>query len=136
MQELNSSKWASYSKTSGGNSSKQNFNDYYERYKEYYKKYYQRNKDDYYKNYSGYSGKNYYNRQTSNEEQKLAQYYANLELPFKAPMDEVKKAWKKLLLKYHPDKHADAEKNKTATLLTQKLNEAYFYIEKYWKNIK
>ena len=61
----------------------------------------------------------------------LAEYYANLELPYGAELDLVKASWKRLLKKYHPDMHStEPEKKRIATLLTQKLNEAYKAIEK------
>ncbi len=129
MKEFNSGRKDSYSKKSGGYSSREKFDEYYEKYKYYREKY----------RGSGYEGSSRggsYTGKKSEEEKKLAQYYANLELPYGAGMDEVKKAWKRLLMKYHPDKHQDKEKVKTATVLTQKLNEAYFYIKNYWKNKK
>jgi hypothetical protein len=94
--------------------------DYYEQAKSYYQNYYR-------KKYS-YQKQNY---NASAKNQRHAQYYANLELPNGAGLEEVKKAWKRLLKKYHPDKHSlDEEKRKVATILTQKLNEAYFALEK------
>jgi DnaJ-domain-containing protein 1 len=67
----------------------------------------------------------------------LAEYYANLELPYGAELDMVRASWKRLLKKYHPDIHStDPEKKRIATLLTQKLNEAYRAIEKAKKEDK
>ncbi|MFQ5673441.1 MAG: J domain-containing protein [Nitrospinales bacterium] len=61
----------------------------------------------------------------------LAGYYANLELPPGAGRDEAKRAWKRLLKKYHPDLHsAHPEKRKVATELTGRLNEAYRILDK------
>jgi len=45
-------------------------------------------------------------------------YYEILEIPRTASQDEIKKAYRKLALKYHPDKGGDQEKFK-------KINEAY-----------
>jgi DnaJ-domain-containing protein 1 len=88
--------------------------------------------------YQNYNKKNYYQKQdykSTVKNEKLAQYYANLELPNGSNLEEVKKAWKRLLKQYHPDKHSlDEEKRKVATVLTQKLNEAYFELEKELKN--
>ncbi|MDP6699084.1 MAG: J domain-containing protein, partial [Candidatus Latescibacteria bacterium] len=36
----------------------------------------------------------------------LAGYYANLDLPYGADLAAVKTAWKRLMKKYHPDRHA------------------------------
>ena len=61
----------------------------------------------------------------------LRRDYANLEVPFGASRSEVKKAYKNLLKKHHPDKFAsDPEKLKTATLICQKLGESYTRIMK------
>lgn len=56
----------------------------------------------------------------------LRQDYANLEVPFGAGIEDVKKAYKTLILRYHPDKHAgDAEKLRIATEITKKINESF-----------
>lgn len=56
----------------------------------------------------------------------LARDYANLELKPGAPVDDVRKSYKRLLIKYHPDKFADSpEKQAIATEVTTKLNESY-----------
>ena len=78
------------------------------------------------------------NRNSSNNtnnnnfhDEKLSRYYANLEIPYGSDLETVKKAWKKLIRKYHPDLHSnDQLKVKVATQLTSKLNEAYKEIEK------
>ncbi len=60
------------------------------------------------------------------ERQRLMQYYANLELPPFAPVDEVKRAYRDLMKRYHPDRHgADPERHKAATELAQSLTRAY-----------
>jgi DnaJ-domain-containing protein 1 len=57
---------------------------------------------------------------------KIAQYYANLEIPIGSDLKTVKSAWKRLMRKYHPDIHGnDKEKQKIAIELTQQLNRAY-----------
>ncbi len=64
----------------------------------------------------------------------LAQYYANLEIPNGSDLQEVKKAWKRMLKKYHPDLHSrDTKKQQTATRLTQGLTTAYNEIKKAYK---
>lgn len=62
----------------------------------------------------------------SPQEQQLAQYYANLELPVTASTDDVRRAYKEMMKKYHPDKHAgDPARHKAATELAQSLTRAY-----------
>lgn len=62
---------------------------------------------------------------------RLEQYYTNLEVPYDSDLDTVKRSWKRLLKKCHPDLYAnDPSKHETAHDLTSKLNEAYREIEK------
>jgi hypothetical protein len=64
--------------------------------------------------------------QKEKERETLKQDYANLEVAYGAPFEEVKKAFKRQLIKYHPDKHASQpEKAKVATEITQKINASY-----------
>ncbi len=56
----------------------------------------------------------------------LRQDYANLEVPFGADIEDVKRAYKALIMRYHPDKHSgDPEKLRIATEITAKINESY-----------
>ena len=56
----------------------------------------------------------------------LRQDYANLEVPYGAPFAEVKKAYKRLLRRYHPDRNAgDPEAFRIATEITKKMNVSY-----------
>lgn len=56
----------------------------------------------------------------------LARDYANLELKPGAAEEDVRKSYKRLLIKYHPDKFAGSpEKQAIATEVTTKLNESY-----------
>ncbi|MFQ3619772.1 MAG: J domain-containing protein [Spirochaetales bacterium] len=65
-------------------------------------------------------------------EEHLRQDYANLEVPFKSDFPTVKKQYKTLLRKYHPDQFAqDAEKYSHATEITKKLNESFQRIKAY-----
>ena len=51
--------------------------------------------------------------------------FAALELPLTAGVDDVRHAWKTLVGRYHPDRHAtDPERERLATELTRKLTEA------------
>jgi len=53
-------------------------------------------------------------------------WYANLELPLGASAAEVKAAYRRLMRRYHPDKHAlDPDQAKVATEISQKLRTAY-----------
>ncbi len=61
----------------------------------------------------------------------LAQWYANLEIPYGSDLRTAKQAWRKLMKSYHPDLHSKDEKKKEiATELTRKLTEAYQGLEK------
>lgn len=56
----------------------------------------------------------------------LAGYYSNLEVPYGSDLETVRRAWKRLVRKYHPDLHSkDPEKRRVANELTQGLNRAY-----------
>jgi len=56
----------------------------------------------------------------------LIKDYRNLELEAGASLTEVKKAYKRLLSLYHPDRHADdPEKQRLATEITSRLNGSY-----------
>ncbi len=57
---------------------------------------------------------------------RLRQDYANLEVPFGADIETVRKSYKTLMMKYHPDKHAgDPEKQSVALEITKKINESF-----------
>lgn len=59
-------------------------------------------------------------------------WYKSLDLQPGADVKEVRRAYRKLLLKYHPDKFAnDPEKQKAATEVTRKLTEAYNGLTRY-----
>ncbi len=56
----------------------------------------------------------------------VARAYANLELTPPASLDEAKAAWRKLMAKYHPDRHqGDEKKLELATKVASRLTEAY-----------
>jgi len=60
-----------------------------------------------------------------------ARYYANLELAPGASYSEIKTAYRKLLSKYHPDKHhQNPEQTETAAEISKGLNQAMAYFEK------
>lgn len=60
----------------------------------------------------------------------LRRDYDILEVPYGAPLESVKKSYKRLLRRYHPDRNADdPEKLKAATEITKKINVSYRRIE-------
>ncbi len=78
------------------------------------------------------SRENQDNYSLANQNHKICQHYANLELPFGAPLEEVERQWKKLMKKYHPDLFANApEKLPDAQKLSQSLTEAFQAIKDY-----
>jgi DnaJ-domain-containing protein 1 len=57
--------------------------------------------------------------------------YAAMEVPVGSDFETVRKSFRALMRKYHPDRHAGSpEKQKAATELTQRLTEAYTLLEK------
>lgn len=59
------------------------------------------------------------------QDEELAGYYANLEIPYGSDLATVRAAWKDLMKKYHPDLHgADPEKQKLAGEITARLTRA------------
>jgi DnaJ-domain-containing protein 1 len=68
-------------------------------------------------------------RRTSSDED-LRRAYAALEVPFGADFEAVRKSYRTLMRKYHPDRHASApDKLKAATEVAQQLTQAYKLIE-------
>lgn len=58
-------------------------------------------------------------------------YYKILELEYGADFNEIKKSYKKLLKKYHPDLFQNKpDKLKSAQEVTRQINEAYTYFER------
>ncbi len=51
-------------------------------------------------------------------------HYDVLEVPVNAPQDKIKEAWKKMLLKWHPDKYKGPNKEEALDKI-QKINSAY-----------
>jgi DnaJ-domain-containing protein 1 len=63
-------------------------------------------------------------------EDELRRAYAALEVPFGSDLATVRKSYRALMRKYHPDRHTGSpEKLKSATELAQKLSAAYQIIE-------
>lgn len=56
----------------------------------------------------------------------LQRAYANLELTPPVTAEQAKAAWRKLMARYHPDRHqADPQKAELATKVAARLTEAY-----------
>jgi DnaJ-domain-containing protein 1 len=67
-------------------------------------------------------------------ENKIAQYYAQLEVPYGSDLETVKQSYRRLMRKYHPDLHSgNPEKQKVATELAQALSRAYNELEQILK---
>ena len=63
---------------------------------------------------------------TSEAEARIGRFYANLELPVGASAAEVKAAYRRLMRRYHPDKHVnDPHAAQVAHELTHRLRTAY-----------
>ena len=61
---------------------------------------------------------------------RLAGLYANLEVPYGSDLDLVRQSWRRLVKKYHPDRHgSDPERRRVATELTAELTRAYRELE-------
>ena len=59
-------------------------------------------------------------------DESLRQDYANLEVPFGSDIDTVRRSYKALMLKYHPDKHGgNPREQKIALEITKKINESF-----------
>ncbi len=66
---------------------------------------------------------------------KIAEYYKRLDLPYGASFDEVRASYRKLMRKYHPDLHVgNPKKQKAATELTMRVTQAYNELEEHLKN--
>jgi DnaJ-domain-containing protein 1 len=58
--------------------------------------------------------------------------YAALEVPAGSDFETVRKSYRRLMRKYHPDLHASTpDKSRAATDLTQRLTQAYKTLEKH-----
>ncbi|MDR0602408.1 MAG: J domain-containing protein, partial [Treponema sp.] len=61
--------------------------------------------------------------------------FAELDLPFGAPEKECREAYRRLLKKHHPDRHAKHPENfRAATVKTARLNAAFDRIEDWRKS--
>jgi DnaJ-domain-containing protein 1 len=68
------------------------------------------------------------------KEKRLRELYSQLEVPYGADFEEVKKSFRRLMRKYHPDLHVgNPAKHKAATQLTMSLTVAYNELEAHLK---
>lgn len=74
------------------------------------------------------SGSGFKRKETSAEKEKKA--FKNLEMEKTKDFSAIKKQYRKLVKKYHPDRQTDEKKRKTAEKITAKLNDSYAYLEK------
>jgi DnaJ-domain-containing protein 1 len=59
-------------------------------------------------------------------DESLRKDFANLEVPFGSDIDTVRRSYKTLILRYHPDKFGgDPEKQRVALEITKKINESF-----------
>lgn len=73
----------------------------------------------------------YYQDSKIEESAEDKKYYKVLELEYGSDFNQIKKAYRRLLKKYHPDLYqTDTEKLKTAQEVTKQINEAYTYFER------
>ena len=73
-------------------------------------------------------------RASQEGEKTIHDFYANLEVPFDSDLDTVRKSYRRLMRKYHPDNFADdPEQEAMATNLAQELSVAYEAIKTYLK---
>ena len=63
----------------------------------------------------------------------MAAHYKTLGVDYNADDTTIKKAYRKMMRKYHPDLHQDPKKKKAATKLTVQISVAYDAIEKHRK---
>ena len=82
--------------------------------------------EDAYRQHNDQTYKQNQYRPQSQPQTDLSKDYKNLELKPGSTTPEVKKAYKRLLSLYHPDRHAgDPGKQRLATEITSRLNDSY-----------
>jgi DnaJ-domain-containing protein 1 len=71
-------------------------------------------------------------RRTAAGDDAIRKAYAALEISAGSDFETVRKSYRRLMRKYHPDLHGgSAEKQRDATALTQRLTEAYKILERH-----
>lgn len=65
---------------------------------------------------------------------KMAEHYKTLDLPPDATWEQIRQQYRKLMRKYHPDRHGgNPKKQKAATELTMRVTQAYNELEQHLK---
>jgi len=65
----------------------------------------------------------------------VRQAFFDLEVPVGSKLEEVRRSYRRLLLRYHPDRHeSDQERRRTAIEITQRLSMAYSRITAYYSS--
>lgn len=95
-----------------------------------YQKYRQQGQNFYNQHKNGGSGGGGSARSSAFSGMDESKYYQTLELKPGASFEEIKKAYKKAMKKYHPDRFQDESKRQYAEDLSRKINEAYGYFKK------
>ena len=69
---------------------------------------------------------------TASGDDAIRKAYAALEVPAGSDFETVRKSYRRLMRKYHPDLHGGTpEKHRAATDLTQRLTQSYKTLEKH-----
>jgi DnaJ-domain-containing protein 1 len=85
----------------------------------------------------GSAGRRSHGSPFQRENDKLAEYYKVLDLPYGADFAQVKTSYRKLMRKYHPDRHVgNPKKLKAATELSMRVTQAYTALEEHLKDKK
>ena len=74
-------------------------------------------------------------KKTLNPNEDIMIDYANLNLDFTKNIEVVRKAYKKLVIEYHPDKYSDEKLKETASKIIVKLNKSYTRLSNYIKSL-
>lgn len=65
----------------------------------------------------------------------LRKDFANLDIPFGSSLEKARAAHRKLMVSYHPDRHAsNPDKQKIATEITQRVNNSFQRIRHYYES--
>jgi DnaJ-domain-containing protein 1 len=76
-------------------------------------------------------------RRTAAGDDAIRKAYASLEIPAGSDFETVRRAYRSLMRKYHPDLHTGTpDKQRAATDLTQRLTEAYKTLEKHLRTAR
>ena len=80
--------------------------------------------------YGSQSKRRSYSKRKPTAAEKEKKAFKDLELAHTSDFKVIKKQYRKLMKKYHPDRHQEEKKRKAAEKVTAKLNQAYEHLEK------